>query len=188
MNTPQTAKDMASIASANLHNESLSELYIKQLEASSQEKLDYTAKLEIAKDDDVFKYLLLISVTASEGFIAQTRLQAEQSFRWAKRVSVVGFFIIGCGVIAGIISAATTSLRMEAGYLAALAGILVEFIGGVFFYLYNRTLHQINLMHSRLMRTQELSAIFLASKLASDDAKSDELLAIAIKSVGDQAS
>ena len=42
-------------------------------------KTTYTEKLEDAQGDDVFKYLVLISTAGLDGYIAQTRLQAEQS-------------------------------------------------------------------------------------------------------------
>jgi hypothetical protein len=44
------------------------------------ERKSYTEKLEDATGDDVFRYLLLINTSALVGYIAQTRLQAEQGF------------------------------------------------------------------------------------------------------------
>ena len=48
-------------------------------DAKEREK-KYIEKVEGAKGDNVFKYLLLMDSASIEGYIAQTRLQAEQSF------------------------------------------------------------------------------------------------------------
>jgi hypothetical protein len=44
---------------------------------------------------------------------------------------------------------------MNAAYLAGIAGVLTEFIAGVFFYLYSKTLGQINLFHDKLVDMQK---------------------------------
>ncbi|MFB0505506.1 MAG: hypothetical protein ACETWT_02120 [Thermodesulfobacteriota bacterium] len=58
----------------------------KVMKEASKDKKTYTEKLETATGDSVFKYLLLINVSALEGYVAQTRQQAEQSFQLSKIV------------------------------------------------------------------------------------------------------
>jgi hypothetical protein len=152
----------------------LAKLFAEQAEQASKEKRDYTAKLEAAQGDEVFKYLLLISVASLESYIALTRVQAEQSFRWSKVVAVIGFLIIATGVAMAIITSAGGSVKIEAAYLASLSGILVEFVAGVFFFLYNRTLQQINLFHQRLADSQQLSISLIANSLIGGEVRRDE--------------
>jgi hypothetical protein len=59
----------------------VSRLLLKNAKKASENKQNYTEKLEKASGEDVFKYILLINVSALEGYVLQTRLQAEQSFR-----------------------------------------------------------------------------------------------------------
>jgi hypothetical protein len=152
----------------------LSKLFAQQAEQASKEKRDYSAKLEAAKGDEVFKYLLLINVASLESYVAQTRVQAEQSFRWSKAVAVIGFLIIAVGVSVAIYTSAGGAIRIEAAYLASLSGVVVEFVAGVFFYLYNRTLQQINVFHQRLADSQQLSISLIANSLIGDEVRRDQ--------------
>lgn len=74
--------------------------------------------------------------------------QARRSFRWALLASVVGliFFIL-----------AITFYLYEQGPIAnvsVISGALIEFIAGVNFYLYGRTINQLSLFQGRLDVTQ----------------------------------
>jgi len=152
----------------------LAKLFASQAEAASKEKKNYADKLEEAEGDAIFKYLLLISVASLESYVAQTRLQAEQSFRWSKIVAAIGFVIIAIGVAIAIYTSVRGTIRIEAAYLASLSGVIVEFVAGVFFFLYNRTLQQINLFHRRLADSQQLSISLMANSLIGDDTRRDE--------------
>ena len=145
----------------------LAKKFSEIVDEASKEKKDYTGKLEVAEGDAAFKYLLLIQVSALEGYVAQTRGQAEQSFQLCKRVAIVGFIIIAAGIIVGIVSNFTETMQLKVAYLASTAGILTEFVSGVFFYLYNRTLQQLNLFHDKLLATQQISMSFLSNSLIS---------------------
>jgi len=159
----------------------VAKLFASQAEEATKEKKNYTDKLEEAEGDDIFKYLLLISVASLESYVAQTRLQAEQSFRWSKLVAVIGFVIIAIGVAIAIITSVGGTIRIEAAYLASLSGVIVEFVAGVFFYLYNRTLQQINLFHRRLADSQQLAISLMANSLIGDDTRRDEARAEVVR-------
>jgi len=148
--------------------------FISTLNKVREEKKTYTEKLETAKDYDVFKYLLLIDTAALEGYNAQTRLQAQESFRVSKYVAVVGFVLIAIGIGLGISSNFIGKSAIDAAYLASLAGILTEFISGVFFYLYNRTLQQLNRFHNSMLESKMTITSFLANSLIEDKNKRDD--------------
>jgi Cyanobacterial TRADD-N associated 2-Transmembrane domain len=149
-------------------------LFAEDAKDAAKEKGKYAASLEGASGDEVFKYLLLINVSALDGYIAQARLQAEQSFRLTRWIAALGSLLIGGGVALGIVLNTIGKPTLEAAYLAAIAGVLTEFISGVFFYLYNRTLQQINRFHDRLVYMQQLSMSYLAASLVADAAKRDD--------------
>jgi len=142
---------------------------------ASTEKRTYTEKLESATGGDVFKYVLLINVSALEGFVAQTRLQAQQSFNLSRTMATVGFVLLSIAVASSIYLTYYGSKNLDAAYLAALAGLLTEFVSGVFFYLYNRALQQINLFHEKLISMQQTSLSFLAASLVVDDSSRDRI-------------
>lgn len=144
------------------------------LDKVQSEKKSYTEKLEKAQGDDVFKYMLLLNSSALEEYITQTRLQAEQSFYLSKIVAIVGFGVLLLGITIGIYSTFIGKGNLEAAYLSAIAGIIIEFISGVFFYLYNKTLQQLNLFHNKLISSQFVAMSFMANSLIIDETKRDE--------------
>jgi|SRR5882762_4594427 len=144
-------------------------------EKASKEKETYIEKLEMASGENVFKYVLLINVSALEGYVAQTRIQAEQSFRLSKVVAFTGFMLLGTGIALSIYLSLSGKPSLDSAYLAAISGLLTEFISGVFFYLYNRTLQQMNRFHDKLVAMQQTSMAFLATSLVSDAGKRDDL-------------
>jgi hypothetical protein len=153
----------------------IAEVLTDALKKAKEDKKTYTDKLESAEGDEIFKYILLINVSALEGYVAQTRIQAEQSFALSKFVALVGFVLLGVGIGLGVfLRLFSSGTNLDAAYLSAVAGTLIEFISGVFFYLYNRTLQQINLFHDKLVEMEKTSMAFLATSLVADAAKRDE--------------
>lgn len=145
------------------------------LKRASEQKQSYTRQLEKASGEEVFKYLLLINVSALEAYIAQTRIQAQQSFNASKWAAGIGFALIIVGIVLGIYYSVYKETNiLPAAYLAGIAGILSEFISGIFLYIYNRTLEQLNLFHERLISSQQTSMAFLANNLIPAGDKRDD--------------
>jgi hypothetical protein len=148
--------------------------YITTLTKLQEEKKTYTEKLENARGDDIFKYLLLIDASALESYVVQTRIQAKESFQNSKYIAIAGFALIAIGISLGIASNFVGVSTLDAAYLASLAGILTEFISGTFFYLYNRTLQQLNLFHQRMLASKQIATSLLANSLIEDKGKRDD--------------
>ena len=153
---------------------SIVKVFAETANKAQEEKKNYSENLEKAEGDNIFKYILLINVAALEGYVAQTRIQAEQSFRLTKIVALIGFVMLGVGIVLAIYLSTLGRSTLEAAYLAAIAGVLTEFISGVFFYLYNRTLQQINRFHDKLVAMQQTSMAYLATGLVSDRGTGDK--------------
>ena len=147
---------------------------LDSLNEAREERKSYTQKLETAVGDEAFKYLLLINTYALEEYVAMTRLQAEQSFRLSKIASVIGFGLLIIGIVLGIYSNLSGGSILDAAYLTSIAGILTEFIAGVFFYLYNRTLQQLNLFHDKMIASQHVATSLMANSLIESEIKRDE--------------
>ena len=145
---------------------------------SYEDKKSYEEKLENASGNDVYKYVLLINVSALEGYVAQARLQAQQSFSLSKVVAVAGFIIISIAIGLSVYLTVKGNENLNAAYLAGIAGVLTEFTSGVFFFLYSKTLGQINLFHDKLVDMQKTALSYLASRLpeAPSDKKGSDVL------------
>lgn len=136
-------------------------------------KQKYVKVLAETKGEEVFKYLLLLNLITCEGYTTQTQLQAQQSFRLSRLVAVVGFVLMIGGVVAGISSQMLAQNRLEIIYLSTAIGLITEFISGIFFYLYNRTLRQMNLFHDQLQIQQKIAMSLFLNGLVTDTTKRD---------------
>ncbi|MCZ7555008.1 MAG: hypothetical protein M5R41_01225 [Bacteroidia bacterium] len=124
---------------------------------SAEVKQTYEEKLEGAQGADVFKYIVLINISALEGYVTQSRLQAQQSFNLSKGIAVAGFVLLSIAILLSIVLTSLGRETLNAAYLSGIAGVLTEFIAGVFFLLYSRTLGQINLFHDKLVDMQKMA-------------------------------
>jgi hypothetical protein len=145
----------------------------RQADDATEKTEDYAKKLESASGADMFKYLLLINVAAIEKYVAQTRIQAQISFRLCKRVALWSFVLIAAGVALAIYSTIWGNKELGAAKLSALSGVITQFIAGVFFYLYNRTLQQFNLFGEKVSSAQRVAISLLANAAIGDIGKRD---------------
>jgi hypothetical protein len=166
--------NIAAIANAVKSLDAIGRIFVGRLIESSAEKKNYTDKLESATGEDIFKYLLLINVSALDSYVAQTRIQAQESFRWCKMIAVLGFILIASGIVFSIYSTYRGVIMLTPAYLASIAGILTEFTSGVFFYLYNRTIQQVNIFHDKILSSQQVSMAFMANSIIPDENKRTE--------------
>jgi hypothetical protein len=118
-------------------------------------KRTYEQKLETSEGINIYKYVLLINIAALEGYVAQSRLQAQQSFNLSRIIAITGFIIVGIAIILSVILTLLGNENLSAAYLAGISGVLTEFIAGVFFLLYSKTLGQINVFHDKLVDMQK---------------------------------
>jgi hypothetical protein len=132
-------------------------------------KLSYVEKLERASGIDVYKYVLLINVAALEGYVAQARLQAQHSFNLSRVIAIVGFAIVAIAIVISVVLTMNGNDNLNAAYLSAIAGIFTEFISGVFFYLYSKTLSQINLFHDKLVDMQKTALNHITNAKVNDN-------------------
>jgi hypothetical protein len=152
----------------------LNELFKKRAEDSEQEKKNYSDKLEAATGDDIFKYILLVNISALEGYVAQTRIQAQQSFNLSRIIAILGFAILSIAIGLSIFLTMSGKTDLNAAYLGGIAGVMTEFIAGIFFYLYNKTLQQLNLFHDKLVSMQQTSMSYMAASLIKDEELKDK--------------
>jgi hypothetical protein len=126
----------------------------KRADVAAEEKANYQDKLEGTRDArEVYKYVFLINNASVELYVQQSRQQATTSFSLSARVAVAGFLLLAGSVVVGVF-ADYRGHAMTPAYLAAIGGALTEFIAGVFFWLYNRSLAQINLFYEGMVKQQ----------------------------------
>ena len=115
-----------------------------------------------------FDRLVGINVDNLAAYYVLVKVHTDKSFLVATAAGVVGFTLVATGLVLGYFGAAGSP---NITYVSAGAGVLTEFIAGVFFYLYNRTVRQLKEYHDSLLAVQN---ILLSFKLVGDLQASEE--------------
>lgn len=80
------------------------------------------------------------------------KAQAKNSFRASTTAVFIGFLTIVAGIWLSYYGMLTNNTAL---YISVLAGVILQFVGGAYFYLYNRSLIQLNFFFSRLALMQD---------------------------------
>jgi hypothetical protein len=109
-----------------------------------------------------FDSLVNINVDNLAEYYRMVKLHTDKSFQVSIIVGLIGFSMIIIGLVSGFIGAKDTK---TISYISAGAGVVTEFIAGVFFYLYNKTVSQLKEYHDSLLAVQN---ILLSFKIVGD--------------------
>lgn len=115
-----------------------------------------------APSEQYFDSLVRINVENLAAYYALVKVHTDKSFLVSIAVGIVGFVFIIAGLLVGF----TDKQNAKAlSYIATGSGVVTEFIAGVFFYLYNRTVRQMKEYHDSLLSVQN---ILLSFKIVGD--------------------
>jgi TRADD-N domain-containing protein len=132
---------------------------------------------------EYFGNLVRINVDNLGDYYTQVRVHTNNSF-WASIVAGgLGFILIASGLILGFSSSDSEAIS----FVAMGSGVLVEFISGVFFYLYNRTVRQLKDYHDSLLDVQNILLSFrIVDQAAANqrEALFDKILTFLLKQRG----
>ena len=129
-----------------------------------------TEELQEKLDENFFTNLVKINFKYIDQYYLQTQLQADKSFLLCAIAACTSLIVI----LAGVVMLSFQKTGKEAGYVAAVAGTLGEFISAVFFYLYNQTITKMGEYHQKLVLTQNIS---LALKISEDLPSAEQIIA-----------
>jgi len=140
-----------------------------QLEQLREERVEINRKIEQEQEPDIF-HTIQLSLNELNQYYTINKAQATTSFRFSIAAIVAGLAII----ITGIILNFTDSKAIEVTYIAGVSGILLEFIGGAYFFMYKKSLEQVNFFFGQLIKVQDtMLAINLADAIKEDGKKID---------------
>jgi hypothetical protein len=113
-------------------------------------------------ESNYFDSLVKINVENLAAYYALVKVQTDKSFMVSVASGIIGFILIVMGLIFGF-TGVTNSQSLA--FVSSGAGVITEFISGVFFYLYNQTVRQMKGYHDSLLSVQN---ILLSFKLVGD--------------------
>ena len=104
-----------------------------------------------ADEEQYFSKLLGINLRYIEKYYKLVEEHADKSYRLARWAARAGFLVL----LAGMLISFVPNLGVAPKAVALGSGVLIEFVGAVFFYLYNRTVRQLNSYHEKLVNVQD---------------------------------
>ncbi len=141
-----------------------------------REPKKYSEKINVLKDErkrkyqglgspsgkaDYFSDLVDINIRNLREYYQMVKDHTEKSF-WAAIISAILGFVL---IVIGLVVAFFKPDAVKVTDIATASGVIIEFIAGVFFYLYNRTVRQLKGYHDSLLGVQN---ILLSFKIIED--------------------
>jgi hypothetical protein len=119
-----------------------------------------------------FKSLVEINILYLKDYYSLVKVHTDKSYIVATLAGMIGFGFIIVGLIVGLAVSFTGNENAQIiAYLTSASGIITEFIAGIFFYLYNKTVRQLKEYHDSLLDVQN---ILLSFKIVGDTSDVNE--------------
>lgn len=119
------------------------------------------------KETAYFEDLVDMNIKNLKEYYGLVKIHTEKSFQATRIAAITGFILIVFGLVVGFVS--PNSVRVAD--VSTASGVIIEFIAGVFFYLYNRTVRQLKEYHDSLLGVQN---ILLSFKIVGDLKKDED--------------
>lgn len=137
----------------------------RELEPIRQRGTEIRQRLGAQRQPEVFDTVQL-GLNQLEEYYTINKGQARNSFRFSILAVVAG---LGT-VLGGVWLFYLKKLDAPFAAVSAMAGIVLQFIGGAGFYLYNKSIEQLSHFHDRLIRMQEtMLAVALCEQIKDDN-------------------
>jgi hypothetical protein len=134
-----------------------------------EERKEITQKIENKKEIDIFQTIQL-SLNQLTEYYTINKSQASISFIFSSVAIIIGLLTIVSGIWLFYLGNQNIQLTVISG----IAGILLEFIGGAYFFMYKKSLEQVNFFYGQLIKIQDtMLSINLANNIPNEEKKAD---------------
>lgn len=138
----------------------------KELARLENEKNELKNKIEAKNSIEIF-YTIQLSLNQLNEYYTINKAQAKSSFRFSIFAIVIGLLTIVSGIwLFYLNESPNLSLTIMTGF----AGMLLEFIGGAYFFMYKKSLEQVNFFFGQLIKIQDtMLSINLTKNIGNED-------------------
>jgi len=131
-----------------------------------------------SNDEQYFNSLVKINVENLAAYYSLVKTHSSQSFKSSLLVSILGFILIGVGLTIGF-----NHPDNKLSFISTGAGLIIEFISGILFYLYNKTIIQLKGYHDSLIEVQNILLSFKLIEGTSNENMKTEMTTKMIESL-----
>jgi hypothetical protein len=148
-----------------------------ELKSLHEERKDITDRLAANQRPDILDTIQL-SLNQLNEYYTINKSQATNSFKFSVSAVVFGLATTIGGVWMFYLG---DNPRIDLAAITAVSGVLLQFIGGAYFYLYRKSLEQLNFFFSQLVKMQDtMLSIKLCDQIQPDERKAELREKIAI--------
>ena len=144
--------------SIHQNGKKIQDLNIDLLQLSEQERKMAADPTALSVTKGFFKELVGLNIKNLSAYYDLIKDHTQKSFLVSIVSGIFGFGLIMFGLYIGIED--TSNLKNNLAYLSAASGIIIEFIAGIFFYLYNKTVRELKEYHNSLLDVQNILLSF----------------------------
>jgi ABC-type multidrug transport system fused ATPase/permease subunit len=126
---------------------------------------------------EYFESLLQLNIQNLDSYYRMVKVHTAQSFRVSLMLSTIGILLITAGLVLGF---GATGDKATIAYISSGAGILIEIVSSLLFYLYNKTVRQLKDYHDSLINAQNT---FLSFRLIDPIPDGSEKVGLIIKMI-----
>ena len=136
-----------------------------QLERLRNERQEITQKIENEKELDIF-HTIQLSLNQLNEYYTINKSQAKSSFRFSIFSIVLGLITI----LTGIWMIYFGNSNIQTTFITGVSGIILEFIGGAYFFMYKKSIEQVNFFFAQLIKIQDtMLAINLTKNIPKEE-------------------
>lgn len=147
----------------------LSDTFDNDLQSLRAERIIITQKIETEKELDIF-HTIQLSLNQLNEYYTINKNHARSSFRFSIFSIVIGLITIISGVWLHYLEIA----NIEISYISVVSGLILEFIGGAYFFMYKKSLEQVNFFFGQLIKIQDtMLSINLADNINNETKRTD---------------
>jgi protein-S-isoprenylcysteine O-methyltransferase Ste14 len=117
--------------------------------------------------------IIQLNLNQLDEYYTINKTQARNSFYTSLFLIFLGFFTI---TVAIVISLSNPSLNIGIPVISGISGVLLQFIGGANFFIYSKTLEQVNRFYNNLIKTQDTMLAIELCRQIDDEKKRRNLI------------
>lgn len=142
-----------------------------QLEDLNQERVELKKRIAAKPKDDIFTTIQL-NLNQTTEYYTINKSQARKSFNSSIFAMTIGMITIIVGIW---LFYSGNKPRYEIATMTTVSGLLIEFISGAYFYVYNKSLNQLNHFYDKLEKMQDTMLAIELCKDLQDEIKKNEM-------------
>jgi hypothetical protein len=135
--------------------------------------------------DDYFTRILQVNLNYLNDYYQLIGSQAKESFKYAIRISFFGLLLISISILSFIFSKSVNENLQPLTFLSGIAGIIIQFISGVCFYLYTQSQRYLKEYQNTLINVQNTLISLFMLKGIDDKMESTKIISNIIKNLTD---